>query len=286
MAETRMSCDASYRAEDPECRHHVVKLPKYGATSSAQTAPAMPHSATRAGASTSSVAKSSSTTSSPATATTACSWAACPTSFRATGGAGINVATFFDVGFTNNPLLSNAIFSNGGLGIDLGNDGVTPNDACDADTGGNGLLNFPILTAVASSSSGTTVQGQLNSTPGTLFLLQFFSSAVPDPSGFGEGARFIGSTTVTTDAACNATFKATLSAAVTPGHVVTATATDPTMSTSEFSNALPFVPQTSEQQLKGFIRRVELLVKRGEGPVARTAARGGGAGILDGLGTS
>jgi hypothetical protein len=145
----------------------------------------------------------------------------------------------------------------------------------------------PILTAVASSSSGTTVQGQLNSTPGTSFLLQFFSSAVPDPSGFGEGARFIGSTTVTTDAACNATFKATLSAAVTPGHVVTATATDPTMSTSEFSNALPFVPQTSEQQLKGFIRRVELLVKRGElDPSHGLQLVEAAQAILDGLGTS
>jgi parallel beta-helix repeat protein len=180
------------------------------------------------------------------------------------GGAGVNVATVFDIGFGNNPLLSNAIFSNGGLGIDLGNDGVTPNDACDADTGGNGLQNFPTLTAVASSSSGTTIQGQLNSTPGTSFLLQFFSSAAPDPSGFGEGARFLGSITVTTDAACNVTFTATLPTAVIPGHFATATATDPTMRTSEFSNALPFVQQASEDAIRALIAQVEELVAQGE----------------------
>src|SRR5262249_34664587 len=55
------------------------------------------------------------------------------------GGAGIAA----DSG-TGNLFRSNSIFSNAGLGIDLGADGVTPNDPGDPDGGANDLQNFPV----------------------------------------------------------------------------------------------------------------------------------------------
>jgi FG-GAP-like repeat len=166
---------------------------------------------------------------------------------------------------SDNAILSNAIFSNGGLGIDLGNDSVTPNDVCDSDTGvNNELQNFPVLTAVDSSASSTTIQGQLNSSPSTTYQLQFFSSAAADPSGFGEGATLLGSTMVTTDSTCNASFAVTLPVAVAANHFVTATATAPEMVTSEFSNAVAFVAQTPQEATRLLIQQVRTLVAQGE----------------------
>ena len=44
---------------------------------------------------------------------------------------------------TGNAIQRNSMFSNGELGIDLADDGVTLNDAGDGDTGPNRLQNFP-----------------------------------------------------------------------------------------------------------------------------------------------
>ena len=44
-----------------------------------------------------------------------------------------------------NRISGNSTFSNGGTGIDLGNDGTTANDEGDADTGPNQLQNYPVI---------------------------------------------------------------------------------------------------------------------------------------------
>jgi Calx-beta domain len=121
------------------------------------------------------------------------------------------------------------------LAIDLGVSGLTPNDIGDTDTGANNLQNFPVLTSVTSSSNSTTIQGSLNSTPNTIFQIDFYSSAALDPSGNGEGALFFATTPVTTDSNGNATINATFPMAPGSGRVITATATDPNGNTSEFS---------------------------------------------------
>ena len=143
---------------------------------------------------------------------------------------------------TQTAILGNSIFSNSRLGIDLGNfnietNGVTVNDAGDGDTAGaNKLQNFPVLAAVSTTATATTIQGTLNSTPNTTFRLEFFSNAVIDPTGFGEGQTFLGFTNVTTPLGGNdVSFTVTLPVAVPVGHFVTATATDSAGNTSEFS---------------------------------------------------
>lgn len=136
---------------------------------------------------------------------------------------------------TNNSILSNPIFENGALGIELADDGVTPNDSGDADSGPNNLQNFPVITLAETSGSVIRIQGTLNTTPGPGFRLQFFSNVACDPSGNGEGQMFIGSTVINNLAAGPAAFNVILPAAVSLGSLITATATDPAGNTSEFS---------------------------------------------------
>ena len=136
-----------------------------------------------------------------------------------------------------NTITTNAIYANGGIGIDLGDDFVTLNDAApgDLDVGANGLQNYPVLTAAVTNGATVTINGAINSTASTTFRLEFFASSVGDPSGYGEGERYLDTRNVTTDASGNASFTFTLAAAVGFGEAVTATATDPFGNTSEFA---------------------------------------------------
>ncbi|MEY2496636.1 MAG: hypothetical protein QOD12_192 [Verrucomicrobiota bacterium] len=138
---------------------------------------------------------------------------------------------------TGNSIRGNSIFSNNSLGIDLGRNGVTPNDPCDGDTGANNLQNFPIIKSVTNSAGSVNITGTLNSTANTTFRLEFFSNNAVDPTGFGEGQGFLGFANVTTDGNCSAMFNVNFPTAAIVRNV-TATATDPTGNTSEFSAAI------------------------------------------------
>ncbi|HND50762.1 MAG TPA: Ig-like domain-containing protein, partial [Pirellulaceae bacterium] len=76
----------------------------------------------------------------------------------------------------------NSIYSNGGLGIDVFGDGVTPNDAGDVD----GVDNFPVIRAAAVRDGQLLLAGFAR--PGVTFDLYL---AQPDASGFGEGKTFV-----------------------------------------------------------------------------------------------
>ncbi len=146
----------------------------------------------------------------------------------------------------DNPVLANSIFANAALGIDLRPDvltaGVTENGACVEADGANRCQEFPLIAAAAGGSAA--IRGTLDSDPGKRFRIELFANQAADPSGNGEGERFLGALETTTDGAGNASWLfAKAAATLADGEHVTATATELTgagapLSTSEFSDAL------------------------------------------------
>ncbi|MCM3901511.1 MAG: hypothetical protein ND866_07375, partial [Pyrinomonadaceae bacterium] len=144
----------------------------------------------------------------------------------------------------------NSIHANGNptsiLGIDLvsGTDeGPLFNDNCDLDDGVNNLQNYPVIDTALSSGGNITIEGMLNSNDSNVrtYTIEFFHSTTRDPSGFGEGRTFLGAKSVTLSrptTGCIGSFSATFTEPVTPGHFITATATDQDGNTSEFSQSV------------------------------------------------
>jgi hypothetical protein len=153
------------------------------------------------------------------------------------GGRGVHVSSS-----TGIAVLGNSIHSNGSLGIDLGDDGVTANDHCDGDTGPNNLQNFPVITSAVKSGSNLLIEGTLDSVASSTFTLDFYANDACDSSGNGEGKTYLGSANVMTGANCIADFTGANRITITPpspvtsGQRVTATATDANGNTSEFSS--------------------------------------------------
>jgi hypothetical protein len=73
------------------------------------------------------------------------------------------------------------IYNNGGLSIDLGDNGHTPNDPADADSGPNTLLNYPEVTSLV----GTTITGTVCNNCEVLVF-----EAVGNPAGAGGGGLY------------------------------------------------------------------------------------------------
>jgi hypothetical protein len=193
-----------------------------------------------------------------------------------------------DSGSTGNRIETNSIRDNGGLGIDLGNDGVTLNTPGGPHTGPNNLQNFPVLTSASTSGSGTTLTGTLNSVASTAFRIEFFASAGPDPSGFGQGQTYLGFLNVTTDGSGNASFIASgLPALPTGQNYLTTTTTNLTTGdTSEFAQDInlvltnPTVAQSAGSTTVGFTLRnvapLSYTINWGDGTSPQTIPAGQG----------
>lgn len=140
------------------------------------------------------------------------------------------------VGTTGNTIRGNSIFNNTGLGIDLGGDGVTANDKS-GHAGPNNYQNFPVLTFIGGGAS-TNPRGIVNAAANSTYILDFFANTVVDIRGYGQGQRFLGSTTVTTNAVGRANYSVTLASPTTINEFVSVTATDAAGNTSEFAQSL------------------------------------------------
>ncbi len=129
-----------------------------------------------------------------------------------------------DANSTANIIAGNSIFGNSLLGIDLGDDGVTPNDNQDPDLGANRLQNYPVLLWATNDGTWISFAGYLNSLPFTSFVIELFGNDQPNLSGYGEGqillARFGGAS----DANGNAGFTNTIASSTPPPNFMTATA--------------------------------------------------------------
>jgi hypothetical protein len=143
-------------------------------------------------------------------------------------GAGVEVQ--FSAG-PGNTIRGNAIYENGGLGIDLGGDGVTEDPPGSA-AGLGTFAAFPVLTRATPYS----VEGTLDAAPSADYTIELFASPRCDPSGYGEGEAMIALTTFSTDPAGHAEFGVSLTAP--PGQQITATTTDAAGNTSEFSSCI------------------------------------------------
>jgi hypothetical protein len=146
---------------------------------------------------------------------------------------------------TGNRILKNSIYKNGSEGIDLLPIGITDNDLGgpeippDGDDGPNRLQNYPSISTLEALPNGTMLRlnATLASTPSTTFTIQVFSNADKVPAGQGE--RFEGQTTVTTNAMGSVEFPVDVPKPVLRGGRFNAffsmTATDLNGNTSEFS---------------------------------------------------
>ena len=145
---------------------------------------------------------------------------------------------------TGNSILGNSIHDNQKLGIDLGADGVTPNGPAGLSRSGpNQLQNFPVISLAIPGS----ITGTLSAVANSAFRIELFSSPAADPSGFGQGQKYLGSVTVNTDASGTGSFSSTPGSPLVVGQFITATATDPAGNTSEFSAARVVLPSAPPQ---------------------------------------
>ncbi|MCK4421599.1 hypothetical protein KAW48_07355 [candidate division WOR-3 bacterium] len=152
------------------------------------------------------------------------------------GGDGVAVWEDFidNINADENLITLNSIYDNNGLGIDLQNNSVTFNDPADPDSGPNQELNFPVIDSAYYSATFTTIAGTIDiDTDPTQAIVEVFK-AIPDPTGYGEGAIYLGSTSPVASGDWSIVVTG-----VNVGDTVTATTSDMYYNTSEFCLNVP-----------------------------------------------
>ena len=153
-----------------------------------------------------------------------------------------NTAAGVRIESSNNTLSGNyisfngeGVFVNSGNGNDLSGNVYIDNDGrgIHLAAGANNNVAAPVITSTSTTSGVTTINGTYSGAPNTTYTLFFYGNTACDSSGFGEGNSVFTSIPVTTDGSGNATFNTT--ANFVDQNIATATANDPSHSTSEFS---------------------------------------------------
>lgn len=140
----------------------------------------------------------------------------------------------------DNTFSQNSIFGNAIKGISLSGSTFLPNDAGDVDTGANNLMNYPVLQSACRPNSTNLyfiadLDFQASEGP---FTIEFFANDEIDSSGYGEGKTYLGSTTTAhVGSSMPLTITLQTTAPNSPAKI-TATATNASGATSEFSAAL------------------------------------------------
>lgn len=140
----------------------------------------------------------------------------------------------------------NSIHSNYGIGIDLGDDGPTPNDLADADSGPNNLLNSLVITSVVEvAGSQIRVDGVIDVPAGNYMVQVFKNPLGGNANGDVQGELLEVSVPVTSAGAGAENASFTVPGVV--GDRVTANITQDLAplgwgATSEFSKAVTAVP--------------------------------------------
>jgi hypothetical protein len=106
------------------------------------------------------------------------------------------------------PISKNKIFGNREMEIDLDDDGVSLNDPLDADTGPNGLQNYPVILNVVLQDFDTvrivSFDVSLSSAPNKRYYIEVFSSRFCGSNGYGQGRQgFAYNGSITTDSSGN-----------------------------------------------------------------------------------
>ncbi len=139
------------------------------------------------------------------------------------GGDGVNA----DENSVMNLISQNSIFGNANLGIDL--------ESANGEAGGNTQLPAPVLTSYSAGAGGSVQTGwTLSAAASTTYTIDFYASPVGASGGAPSGQTFLTSIPETTSSSGTASFNESLT--LPAGETfVTATATDPTGNTSQFS---------------------------------------------------
>ena len=161
-------------------------------------------------------------------------------------------ATTFNVSVSKNQ-----IYANRGMGIDVGNDGPTPNSA-GGEPGPNGRQNYPVITYVRSTSTATYVSGSAHAGE----LVEFFANPPPTPGSYAQGQTLLGWVHLTSDTFTDLPIGEgdyPRFVGGTAGQVLTALALAPGGNTSEFSPGIR-IALSGDLNADGIVNFQDLLI--------------------------